>query len=516
MLMMMADGGDLAAAGQLEEEVVGVARLAPAKAAPSPRRVARPAMDAEAAGLMPSSVIRSWIQDASPTLVPGGRGSAAAVSLSSSAAGVVSPLSKKKKTTKDSSLRIDELRLRLAPSGPFCASSSQQQRHQLLSPWPGDLQAMLLSRMTVPGVADEPPPVARSRGRKRGRDAAAAAAAPFDAFAEANAGGENVHDFGFGEFGAAGGGGFDVLQRPQDDLGAGDGWGGGWRLSPADALVAANAGDEFGTNYGEGGIGRIGGRIADDGIERMRAAFLASAGRGGGGGGGGGALGRSPGSAGLAAGATPGGGKGTSSGDRPSSDADGIRSGDENANNEAIRPRGWGGGGGGGGGGADLGAVDEDWAQTQFPAGGSLLEETQEEKARRASSATATRLPRVEELPAATRAAVQAMRARFSALVNSGRPPRLSLDAAATGVTESGGGGNARPPGRLDAARLFYQVCACVSAGYVKAAQRSPYGDVLLAPGRAMGNLEVGGGGGSGGGGGGAAAVSGRVVSARA
>jgi len=120
------------------------------------------------------------------------------------------------------------------------------------------------------------------------------------------------------------------------------------------------------------------------------------------------------------------------------------------------------------------------------------------------------------------------MRARFSAMVSSGRPPRLSLDAATAGASATGGGGggggggSGRQLSRLDAARLFYQVCACVSTGYVRAAQRAPYGDVLLAPGRAMGNLEGAGGGGGEGGGGrkvasaAAAAASGRVVSARA
>jgi hypothetical protein len=111
-------------------------------------------------------------------------------------------------------------------------------------------------------------------------------------------------------------------------------------------------------------------------------------------------------------------------------------------------------------------------------------------------------------------------------MVSAGRPPPLSLDAATAGASATGGGGgggSGRQLSRLDAARLFYQVCACVSTGYVRAAQRAPYGDVLLAPGRAMGNLEGAGGGGGGGGGwrkvasaAAAAAASGRVVSARA
>ena len=537
-------GGEELQQQHLEEEevVVGGARLAPGSAAqaqaqaPKLRRVSRPAIDTEAAGLLPSAVIRSWIQDASPTIVPGGRGGAVVPSAgaASTAAAALEALpsaaSKRKRAgaAATACVRVDELRRRLAPQGPLGISSAstghEQQQLQSLGPWPAPLQAMLLSRMTVPGVADEPPPAAARRSRKRGRaggeaapQSPGAANAPVDAFAEANAGGENVHDFGFGEFGAGG-----EMQQHQDEFGGGgfggggggDGWGGGWRLSPADALVAANAGGEFGTNYGGddgGGIGGGGGDFGggggayDGGIERMRAALLASAGRDGE------ALGRSPGSAGLAT-TTPGGGnKGTSSGDRPSSDADGTRSGDENAGEVNRR------GAGGGGAGGALGALDEAWAQTQFPAGGSLLEETQEEreKARRTFLATATQLPRVEELPVATRAAVQAMRARFSALASAGRPPRLSLDAAATGASSASGGGTGRPLGRLDAARLFYQVCACVSAGYVKAAQRAPYGDVLLAPGRAMGNLEVWGGGG-GRRGGAAAAASGRVVSARA
>ena len=508
-----------------EEEVVGGARLAPGSAQPSSLalpRVARPAaIDAEAAGLMPSLVIRSWIQDASPTIVAGGRGGTKAVeeTLLPSAA----PKKKKQKTTTTTAataaamaaaatrketclVRVDELRRRLAPRGPFSDAS--------VGSWPEALQAMLLSRMSVPGVAEEPSAAAARRARKRARDgagdgtspqgpaavnAAAAAAAPVDAFAEANAGGENVHDFGFGAFGAGGGG-----EMQGEEFGGGDGFGGGWRLSPADALVAANAGGEFGTNYGdeEGGLGVRGGYgPADDGIERMRAALLASAG----GGATTTALGRSPGSAGLAA--ATGGNKATSSGERPSSDADGTRSGDENANNEVNNN----------GRRGALGALDEEWARTQFPAGGgSLLEETQEGKEARRHGllATATQQPRVEELPAATRVIVQAMRARFSSLVQAGRAPRLSLDEAATGLSSNGS-----PLCRLDAARLFYQVCACVSAGYVKAAQRAPYGDVLLAPGRAMGNLEAGGGGVGGGVGGGRranAAALARAVSARA
>jgi hypothetical protein len=534
-----------------EEEVVGGARLAPgsaaraaaAAAAPSVRRVARPAVDAEAAGLLPSSVIRSWIQDAGPTLVPGGRGSsgAGAAAAAASLAGLPPP-PPSRRAARGGAARggVDELRRRLAPRGPFfaaSASASAVASSVPLGPWPTPLQVMLVSRMTVPGVADEPPPAGRGRGRKRGRGGGAAApqspaadadGAPLDAFAEANAGGENVHDFGFGEFGAAGEG----KQMQIQQLGGfgGDGWGGGWRLSPADALLAADAGGEFGTNYGGHEDGGYGDGYDGGGIERMRAALLASAGRDGGAGA---ALGRSPGSAGLAAaGATPGGGR-TSSGDRPSSDADGTRSGDENAGaGEATDRRRRGGGAGGG---APLGALDEEW-ETQFPAGGSLLEETGGEaggeqggprRGRRAP--LATRLPRVEELPAATRAAVEAMRARFSAMVSSGRPPRLSLDAATAGASATGGGGggggggSGRQLSRLDAARLFYQVCACVSTGYVRAAQRAPYGDVLLAPGRAMGNLEGAGGGGGGGGGwrkvasaAAAAAASGRVVSARA
>ena len=245
--MMQMDGGGGGGGGEEqkqqhrfpEEEVVGGARLAPGSA-PKLRRVARPAVDPEAAGLLPSAVIRSWIQDASPTLVPGGRGGAVAAASSSSSSSAAAfeslPSSSKRKKTAAAAaaacLRVDELRRRLAPQGPFAvASASSPFGKQPLGPWPAPLQAMLLSRMTVPGVADEPPPAARGRSRKRGRagDAAgaavlpqspgAAANAPFDAFAEANAGGENVHDFGFGEFGAGGEMEQGQQQQMQDEFG---------------------------------------------------------------------------------------------------------------------------------------------------------------------------------------------------------------------------------------------------------------------------------------------------------
>ena len=75
----------------------------------------------------------------------------------------------------------------------------------------------------------------------------------------------------------------------------------------------------------------------------------------------------------------------------------------------------------------------------------------------------------------ATRAAVSALEARSLALAGAGAPPQLSTLAAADAAG-----------GRLHAARLFYQVLACVTGGYVVAHQPQPYRDIVLTPGARM------------------------------
>ena len=151
----------------------------------------------------------------------------------------------------------------------------------------------------------------------------------------------------------------------------------------------------------------------------------------------------------------------TSSGTRPSSDDDSSR-GDRAADGAtcgAGAPR------------ARLPPLPEAGDQddgTQFPptaADGSLLVETQ-------------RAPRTQLAPdtsAATRAAVSALEARFLALAAAGALLQLSTLAAADAAG-----------GRLHAARLFYQVLACVTGGYVAAHQPQPYGEIVLTPGARM------------------------------
>ena len=107
---------------------------------------------------------------------------------------------------------------------------------------------------------------------------------------------------------------------------------------------------------------------------------------------------------------------------------------------------------------------------TQFPEGGdgSLLEETQR--------APRTRLPR--GTAAATRATVAALEARFRAAAAAGRPPAVSVLAAADAAG-----------GRLGAARVFAAALAAVTGGYARAAQAAPMADIVLTPGARMAAL---------------------------
>ncbi|CAL8462266.1 g1797 [Coccomyxa elongata] len=100
---------------------------------------------------------------------------------------------------------------------------------------------------------------------------------------------------------------------------------------------------------------------------------------------------------------------------------------------------------------------------TQFQAlGGSLLEATEQQ----------TQLVLEDSINKHTLSMMKVLQKHFSEAERpEGGPPRLSLFALTSTMS------------KCQAAKIFYQVCVMTSTNFIKAAQKEPYGDIILSPG---------------------------------
>ena len=457
-LMMMGDGGEVAGGlggGEwgLEGEqqaaaAEGVAENAAAHPAPPPHsstilttaKRTIPRLDLGGAAL-PNATIRAWIGDPTPILVGGVGGRAGRTILGAVGGGFgAAPAHTAGKASAAAALAAGPIPVPAAEAGA----------------WPPELDALLKGAMRWEGGALPQPAKAAAKRRKT---AAAGGAV---------AGGGMVGPDGVVDWGEVG-----------PPHAAADEWAVGGAMDGVGAWGEVD-GTRFMPHRAPAGATDSGG---PGGYERLRVALLGeelagplaaatAAGRG------------SPGSSGRLGGGGGGGGGQAASGDRPPSDGDGpprpARSSGEAAAAAAAAalaeddadlflpavPEEDGGEGGGGGG------TPQARGAAFLEAGGG--EALPPGAAGDAATAGARRAAAVNP---ATRAVISFLRARFAAQVAVGDTPAASLGGAAAALGS-----------RAEAARLFYQACVCVTAGYLRADQPDVggWGDITLLPGPAL------------------------------